>query len=328
MPSLADPGSSVVQAASDVLNTAAQEIPDEVAAWLARLVLLYGVPFSYLIPDQGMLPKESIRFFFLDPVWIQCLIQGACSIGNSGYGDTLVDRAMNRWAQPNQPRFGEGGSPVNSAAAGVRDRLRNEREGVELPKDGAVLDWPLTGFLLRSAVVAGWRGLEILAYKELSDAEKRNLSNAKLTEEQREKLEKDGVAPLKALRIEQLSPDVMLGVFNGIIGQLVIRQPQEGLHFGLTVADGSYTKTLRELGYKTPANAGEILQREAVVLSGDNLVRDQRYRGVINVGALAAEMKRRLSALGQLRADRFTSAEFAVEMIEAAGEFTFILGPK
>ena len=54
------------------------------------------------------------------------------------------------------------------------------------------------------------------------------------------------------------------------------------------------------------------------------VMRDQKNKGVINIGALAAGMKEQLSALDELHDDMFTSAEFAVEMIEAPGEFTFI----
>ena len=300
-----------------------QDIPEDVTAWLGRLVLLYGVPFHYLIPDEDMLPKESIRFFFIDPVWIQCLVQGACSVGNTNDGDSIIDRAINKTVQPNQPNDKKQGSLANKAAASVRDRLRNQFEGVELPEKSEDLNWPLTGFLLRSAVVEGYRGLEVMAYKKLSDDEKSNWDKEKLTDEQKVKLEKDGVVPLKPLRIEQLSRDVMLGIFNGMIEQLVIRQPQEGLHFGLTpdIENKSYTKTLRELGYKNPTDLGELLQGEEINLS-DKLMRDQDKR-VINVGALADEMKDQLSKLKELKDNKFTSAEFAVEMIEAPGEFTF-----
>jgi hypothetical protein len=291
---------------TNVFQTAAEDIPAEVAAWLARLVLLYGVPFNYLIPDEGMLPKESIRFFFLDPIWIQCLVQGACSVGNTDYVDTIIDQAMNKWLQPNQPGSNGQGSPVNHAAAGVRDRLRNQQEGIDLPEESEDLDWPLTGFLLRSAVVGGWRGLEVMAFKK----------------------EKEAVAPLKPLRIEQLSPDVMLGIFNGMIARLVIRQPQEGLHFGLTVENQSYSKILRELGYKNPKSAGELMHDKKIVLSQGDLMRDQKNRGVINLGTLAVRMKDELAASQELKDGKFTSAEFAVEMIEAPGEFTFIPQPE
>jgi hypothetical protein len=280
---------------------------------------------------------------------------------------------MNEWVQPNQPDGKNQASLANKTAAGVRDQLRKQYEDVPLPKEDASLDWPLTGFLLRSAVVEGWRGLEVMAYRNLSESEKGEL--------------------IKPFRIEQLSKDVMLGLFNGIIAQLVIRQPQEGLHFGLTKEDPAgelkkllklageprpeeflknfrsltelekqklkdklsaktkgllkeeqynklltglmkatpnavlYTKTLRELGYKNPAKAGEILQGKTIDLFGDDLMRDNS-KGVINIKKLADKMKQELSEIGQLKPDElklntFTSAEFAVEMIEAAGEFTY-----
>ena len=49
----------------------------------ARAVLLYGVPFHYLVPDERMMPPESIRFFHVDPGWIATLIQGATSVGRA-----------------------------------------------------------------------------------------------------------------------------------------------------------------------------------------------------------------------------------------------------
>lgn len=41
-------------------------VPGELRGWLARLRLLQGVPFSYLVADAQLLPRESIRFFYLD----------------------------------------------------------------------------------------------------------------------------------------------------------------------------------------------------------------------------------------------------------------------
>ncbi|MGE0683356.1 MAG: hypothetical protein AB7P69_20955 [Candidatus Binatia bacterium] len=272
----------------ETLTSSKPDIPEEVTSWLGRLVLLYGVPFQYLMPEEDMLPRESLRFFFLDPIWMQCLVQGACSIGSNGYGDRIIDSAMNAWVQPNQPDEKTQASLANKKAAGVRDRLRKQYEDVPLPAKDAWLDWPLTGFLLRSAVVEGWRGLEVMAYRQLTEAEKKDLTT-KLSGKVKDILEKaiknkeqsgslradlrdllrnqkpeelktlfqlagvqtqeeflkllvELVTPLKPLRIEQLSKDVMLGLFNGIIAQLVIRQPQEGLHFGLTKEGLSYTK--------------------------------------------------------------------------------------
>jgi hypothetical protein len=269
---------------------------------------------------------------------------------------------------------------ANRKAAGVRDRLREQYEAVPLPSKEACLAWPLTGFLLRSAVVEGWRGLEVMAYRNLDEAEKESLkrtlkaeatailnrvlgnekqkSDQKKYEEERDRLraelrellrgqtseqrkqlfESAGaqtqeeflkvllelVRPLKPLRIEQLSKDVMFGLFNGIFHQLVIRQPQEGLHFGLTADKQSYTKTLRELGYSNPARAGEIIPNARIDLSSAGMMRDSST-GVVNIKQLGERMSKDLEGLKQLKPDspKFTSAEFAVELVEAAGEFTY-----
>jgi hypothetical protein len=307
-------------------QAAIQDVFGDVAVWLGRLVLLYGVPFNYLIPDEKMLPRESLRFFYIDPIWIQCLVQGASSVGNAEYGSALVDNAINTLAQPNRPDAGSGPAPLtNKAAAGVRDGLRQQYEGIPMPQQSEDLDWPLTGFLLRSAAVQGWRGLEVMAYKTVTPQEKLIWETKPLNEEQRDKLNKESVAPLKALRIEQLASDVMLGIFNGVIAQLVIRQPQEGLHFGLTREKQSCTKRLRNLGFNDPANAGKPLLGKVIDLSAEGLMRDSANKGVVKVAAMAKRIRQELEQSNpvQLLQNKFTSAEFAVEMIEAPGEFTF-----
>ena len=52
-------------------------VPGELRRFLARLRLLHGVPFCYLVPDAELLPPESIRFFYLDRAWTDALVQGA-----------------------------------------------------------------------------------------------------------------------------------------------------------------------------------------------------------------------------------------------------------
>lgn len=50
-------------------------IPRSIGQWLARLLLLYRVPFTYLVADERMLPPY-IRFFHLDPGLAQVSIGG------------------------------------------------------------------------------------------------------------------------------------------------------------------------------------------------------------------------------------------------------------
>lgn len=98
--------------------------PAVVAAWFAGLGLLRGVPFPYLVPDPGLLPPESIRFFQVDPAWLACLVDGAFSIG--------------RVTPADQDHDTDHGSPHVSTDGGAR-----------------------SGFLLRSEVVAGWPSLQV-----------------------------------------------------------------------------------------------------------------------------------------------------------------------
>lgn len=92
------------------------------------LAALGSVPFRYLVPDGDMLPLESIRFFDVDPVWIQALMDGAFSVGRS-----------------------------------TTKSLRDDASRAHvLPKVVAK-----AGFLLRSSVVKSYRGLQFDGYSSV-----------------------------------------------------------------------------------------------------------------------------------------------------------------
>jgi hypothetical protein len=118
-----------------------RQIPVDIEEWLGRLLLLYGVPFHYLVPEEDMLPPESIRFFYLDPGWMKCLLEGACSVGRSSTMDGLLDQHLR-----------------NHFLDHAGKKAREVRAGQQ-----GDLHWPLSGFLLRSLVVEGWQGLEMQA---------------------------------------------------------------------------------------------------------------------------------------------------------------------
>src|SRR6185437_10309358 len=60
------------------------EMPPYMEQLLAHLRLLVGVPFDYLVPDERLLPDESIRFFYLDRSWTDRLVDGAIAVGKIG----------------------------------------------------------------------------------------------------------------------------------------------------------------------------------------------------------------------------------------------------
>jgi hypothetical protein len=102
--------------------------PGSVANWLGSLGRLENLPFNYLVPDERMLPVDSLRFFHLDSDWIACLLDGAFSIGR-----TL---AVESWAD---------------------DRHRDVRLAEHLNPPASA------GFLLRSSIVSEWPGLIVEA---------------------------------------------------------------------------------------------------------------------------------------------------------------------
>ncbi len=83
---------TAVAVARDAIGTVQPEerdrFPRAVVDFLARLRLLEGVPFAYLVPHDEMLPPESIRFFYINRNWTDAAVEGALSIG----GVTSRDR--------------------------------------------------------------------------------------------------------------------------------------------------------------------------------------------------------------------------------------------
>ncbi|NEP11799.1 MAG: hypothetical protein F6K14_16625 [Symploca sp. SIO2C1] len=104
-------------------------IPNNLKEWFHNIELLKGIPFNYLIPDARLLPPESIRFFWVDPLWVDCLQDGAFSIGRVTGADVTDDQ-----------------------------RIRASKDF------NLNVDRRITGIIMRSHVVAGWPGLIIDGY--------------------------------------------------------------------------------------------------------------------------------------------------------------------
>ncbi|MCP4562445.1 MAG: hypothetical protein GY837_18145 [Bosea sp.] len=114
--------------------------PAMVSEWLARLRLLKGVPFPHLVPDEAMLPPESVRFFQLDFNWIDCLADGAYSLGRFTTGDRVHDEDL-------------AGGVQDATAEAARALARSEAATGPLEE--------VSGLLLRSRAVSFWPGMEI-----------------------------------------------------------------------------------------------------------------------------------------------------------------------
>jgi hypothetical protein len=258
-------------------------VPTTVQNWLGQAMLLYGVPFRYLVPDEEMLPQESIRFFYLNLDWINAMLQGACSVGRASETDELADQLL-------RSRFFEVSEKLalqlRASAKATADQRRGEEADASPP--APVLYWPLTGFLMRSAAVESWIGLE-------STASGVSTAGQSLTS-------------LQILRMDRLAPDILLCIYNGKVTEIEAKEPPEGIHFGATSKPkGGYEKT----GLRNITGDARTM--------GDKTVEVPTRGRTVSVAALAAEM---CEALKFAQRD-FTSAEFAVQMIESPAKVTF-----
>ncbi len=255
-------------------NQSNTELPSEISTWFTNLSLLKGVPFNYLVPDERMLPIESIRFFFVDPLWIECLLDGAFSIGRV----TTSDHQQDSQHQVNN----------NSPATNPHNKV--------------------TGFLLRSDVVAGWPGLLVDGYGKVVDHDNAIPENDKL--------------PL--LRMDRLSANVLICLFKGEIKTVDIHQKPETLHFGLDPNDNN-TSFYKELKDKD----GVKIDGGKVNLEAKHWKNSQETNRTLNISQLQQDMINELNT--QSKADGltpFTSAQFALEMIEGVEKVRFRISTK
>jgi hypothetical protein len=261
-----------------------ERLPDSVRTWLARLRLLEGVPFQYLIPDAELLPPESIRFFYLDREWTDALVQGALSVSTV----STLDRA-----------------DLQALYAGIRDEVDAEERRVRMVGGEQVGFGPagaISGFLLRSRIVSGWPALHMRAYKD-------------------DVVPDTGPPPendtrMRLLRLERLAPAVLLCLFDGVPAVVHIEEPRAGVQYGVDMVPGIPGTATHPPGAPVPrvrlrdvTNASFIGAMAAPTF--------QRGPGVIEIQTLADQM----AAVPACRMVLFEgkgcqSAEFALEMLQ------------
>jgi hypothetical protein len=260
-------------------------LPDLIVTWLARTALLQGVPFSNLVPDERMLPVESVRFFYVDPNWIDALIDGALSAGIQTSRDSLLYEILR--------------DPLHDAVDAALLELRDKARGVPLGTPPTAFG-PMTGFILRSALVAGWPGLEVRASAA------------------------DGT-PMKPLRLDRVAPGVMIGIYPDVPVRFELDEPSEGLVFGVE-DDGVSLRYLPGTAGVPPAGVGEVVHAngEPVWLTPAQIAALRRSgpldQGPISVAGLAAALQSALPG----QAPVLGPAALAVEMVKVPEQMLFL----
>jgi hypothetical protein len=267
-------------------------LPEDLSKWLGRLRLLKGVPFNYLVPDERMLPPESIRFFYLDMNWIDSLLDGAFSIGrNLTKAEQSSTHNLDRAVTPK----------VNQHAREGSATIRAEALGLPAPDLSLQV---VSGFLLRSTVVSAYRGIGANVYPL-----------GRTPKDPEPKL-------LDILRFEPLGPnsDTLICLVDGDAYRVDIHEAPEHLHYGIdkyiydeptkTITANKMIHTFTKSG-STVELTGDILP-----LDLSNSFRS-RSRRVLKMTKLAQQ----IAALNTV-AD-IDSAEMGFEMTEGVGMVSF-----
>jgi hypothetical protein len=230
-------------------------------SFLAHLRLLIGVPFDYLVPDSRLFPDESIRFFYLDRSWTDRLVDGAISVGKIGTREQAHHQAH---------------SPAVNQQLDLSERIVRtlQRRLQDFPTAKAANDENqtpadlMTGFLLRSAAVSGWPHMDVRAFNTII-APGKDVSS----------IPESQMLPL--LRLERLSPSILVALFQGVPQLVWCEEPHHGVQFAIS---------------ETPNGSLYIPARDAtgqLVLSGNTQISVPLRSNTRRVVAVA-ELQRRI----------------------------------
>ncbi|NIG56677.1 hypothetical protein [Chitinophaga sp. Cy-1792] len=173
----------------------------------------------------------------------------------------------------------------------LRSELREEAPPVTTMVGGG-----MTGMIFRSEVVAGWPGLEVEATSSGT--------------------------PVTILRMDRLSDNVLLIIWDGIPDKVNVIEPSEGLAFGVTRNSGATTFTiaLRGLGFPTnnPYPAGQQIMNGPSPVTAAGSLRSGAEPGVIDISTLRENIIAAMPA-NALPNGKLTPGAMAIQLVRAAG---------
>jgi hypothetical protein len=192
------------------------EMPPYLGSFCAHLRLLVGTPIEYLVPDARLLPAESIRFFYIDRSWTDRLVDGVIAVGKLGTREQGHHQAHN--------------PTITARLDGLEPSVRSLQRGTldyGTALNGATEQaGPVTGFIMRSEAVAGWPAMEVRAFSQVLPPEP-DLTSKEVV-----------AARVPLLRLERLTPSIMIALFAGVPALVWCEEPHHGVQFGIKIFAG------------------------------------------------------------------------------------------
>ncbi|MGI8758654.1 MAG: hypothetical protein ACR2K0_05055 [Acidimicrobiales bacterium] len=189
--------------------------------------------------------------------------------------DAAVDGALAAGAYGTRDR-----AELQDAHGTIRDALDDEERTVwgTTPTSGTTPQ--TTGFILRSRAVSGWPTMIIRAFKGSGRSAKK----------------------LQPLRIERLSPSVIIALFDDEPTKVEIEEPRQGIQFGVRgheTIDGRWILPIRGVDGELTDDAVDVPFR----------------RGSAGVLHMTELRKRIADEIGALPAPQHTSADMAYQLL-------------
>jgi hypothetical protein len=193
------------------------ELPPYLESFLAHLRLLVGVPFENLVPDPRLLPRESMRFFYLDRSFTDRVIDGVLSVGKAGSREQAHHQARDRGLRARLDASERVVRILQRGTASFADAVA----GATAAPAGIV-----TGFLLRSVAVSAWPDMDVRAF------------DAPVADDDPPATLADHAIPL--LRLERIAPSVLIALFDGVPRLVWLEEPLHGVPVGFALGPDGY----------------------------------------------------------------------------------------
>ena len=278
-------------------------IPEETKDYAKSLRLLNDIPLTYLLTDIHDLEEESIRFGIVDVNWTDAYLDGAFSIGRVCKSDAVTDKIHIRRACKATKYF---------ASPRLKKMHLNHRKNLmRLFKEEQTEDYTrISAVLIRSQLMKSVKGVSYSALGKVSPDQ----------EESKE---------LPILRIEEISDDILICLFSGIIDTFIIEEPMTGLKFGCHTNNNEHDIDLRstldnnDFGKRLCSFSIENYKD-----NDENEIKCIDENGRIHAKNIAKKIESELRQKSQLDKDCITPSRFAYEMISVAHRAFFYANEK